>query len=242
MEKIEYQKMYELEDGFWWFKAKRFFIRTILSKITQAKKQILDIGCGTGKNLEMLSSYGSVAGLDISSTALKFCRRRGLKNLKLGSANKLPYKDSSFDLVTVFDVLYHQGIKNDEKVLKDILRILKPNGYIVVTDCAYQWLYGPHDKAMQGRQRYSCSELIKKVTAAGFVVKKASYIFMLTFPLFLLNRLLKKYLNFHSGSDVQDTVSFINSFLILATSFEAKLLKYFNLPYGSSIIILAKKK
>jgi len=239
MEKIEYQKMYQLEASHWWFVAKREFIKTIL----KGKKfpKILDIGCGTGKNMEMLSAYGEVWGLDNSKIALSFCRQRGLTNLKLGLANKLPFKANSFDLVTIFDVLYHQGIKNDIKALKEIHRVLRSDGQLIIADCAYQWLYGPHDKVMQARQRYSRQELIQKVKKVGFSVQKASYIFMFTFPIFLINRLINKYLHFNNQSDVKPLYQPINNLLIKLTLAESKLLRYINLPFGSSIIISAIK-
>jgi len=136
MQDIEYQKMYQLEANHWWFVSKRKFIKTVLKEKKFSK--ILDIGCGTGKNIEMLSRYGQAWGLDNSKIALSFCRQRGLTNLKLGLAEKLPFKSNNFDLVTIFDVLYHQGIKNDLEVLKEIHRVLRSDGQLIITDCSYQ--------------------------------------------------------------------------------------------------------
>lgn len=239
MEKIEYKKMYLLETSHWWFASKRKFIKTII----KGKKfpKILDIGCGTGENMEMLSAYGQVWGLDISMIALEFCRQRGLKKIQLGSANKLPFKSASFDLITLFDVLYHQGIKSDLQVLQEAHKILKTGGYILITDCAYQWLYGSHDIAMNARQRYTKQELVNKLKQAGFSIKKASYIFMLTFPLFLIIRLLKKYFSVGKQSDVKSLPLSLNQALIILNYLEAVLLQLINLPFGSSIIILAQK-
>lgn len=239
MEDIEYQKMYELEDSHWWFVSKRKFIQKMLTG--EKFPKILDIGCGSGKNLEFLSKYGTVWGIDASNLAINFCHQRQLKRIKMALAQKLPFPDKSFNLVTAFDVLYHQAIKNDQIVLKEINRVLKPGGYLLITDCAYQWLYGPHDKAMQARQRYSKKELTAKLKKTGFFVKKASYIFMSTFPVFLINRLFKKYFSFNRQSDVKPISPLINDVLIKFNDLEAKLLPYLNLPFGSSIIILGKK-
>ena len=184
----------------------------------------------------MLNQLGQASGVDISPLALSFCRQRGLTRVKLGSADNLPFQSSQFDLVTIFDVLYHQGIKSDIKVIKEAFRVLKPGGYVLVTDCAYQWLFGPHDVVMQARQRYPKSELIQKISREGFNIKRASYLFMFTFPIFALNRLLKKYFFFHSKSDVDYLSPWLNQLLLSITSLENKLLKLFNLPFGSSII------
>ncbi|MCX6816699.1 MAG: class I SAM-dependent methyltransferase, partial [Candidatus Beckwithbacteria bacterium] len=195
MESLEYTKMFQLEDRHWWFVAKRRFTAAILSTLSLKQAKILDVGCGTGRNMLMLQEFGTVSGVDLSPLAIKYCRQRGLTQLQQGSADSLPFPASSFDLVTLFDVLYHQGIKSDIKVLQEVFRVLQPKGYILITDCAHPWLFGPHDQVMQARQRYTKKELTQKLTSAGFTVIRASYLFMFTFPVFVVNRLLKKYFN-----------------------------------------------
>lgn len=234
--------MRKLEDNHWWFVSKRQYAKTVLNLIKLSKKsKILDIGCGTGKNLEMLSNFGQAQGVDYSTSAVKFCHQRGLKKVKKASLIKLPFKADSFNLVTLFDVLYHKGVKSDSKALKEVNRVLKSSGHLLITDCAHQFLYGPHDISMHARQRYSKKELITKVTQAGFSIQKASYIYFITFPLFFINRLMSRYLTKKSGSDVGKVNSIINKLLINLLFFESKLLKFINLPVGSSIIIMAQK-
>lgn len=241
MENIEYQKMYDLEDNHWWFVAKRMFAQIFLCQIKKKPNRILDVGCGTGRNLLMLQEFGQTFGVDINPLALKFCFQRKQSRVKQSGIEKLPFKDNYFDLVTIFDVLYHRGVKNDLKALVEVYRVIKPGGYLLVNDCANQWLYGPHDRAMQARQRYSRQELISKITFANFQIRKASYTYMLTFPLFLFNRLLKKFFFINSSSDVVKLPNKINKLLININLFESKLLRWINFPFGSSIMILAKK-
>lgn len=242
MEQREYTIMYQLEDNHWWFVAKRNFIRQYLKLIpSKTHRKILDIGCGTGKNLEMLTNYGKVQSVDYSISAIKFCYQRGFKNVKKATLPCLPFNSNSFDLVTLFDVLYHQGIKNDLQAIKEIFRLLKPGGYLLVTDCAHQFLFGPHDVAMHARQRYSKKELAQKIQKAGFTIKRSSYIYFFSFPIFLINRLFKKYLFKSSTSDLKSTPALINQLLIFIHRLEAKVLGIMPLPIGSSIIILAQK-
>lgn len=241
MQSKEYQLMYQLEDQHWWFVAKRRYIQTYLSLISWPKStRILDIGCGTGRNLKLLSRYGQAQGVDYSPQAIKFCQNRGLL-IKKASADNLPFQSNSFNLVTLFDVLYHRGIKNDLKALKQAHRVLKSGGYLLLTDCAHQFLYGPHDQAQHARQRYSKKELLEKASKAGFRLKRSSYIYCVTFPVFLIKRLVSKYLAKTDKSDVEPTPKIINQLLISLLQLEAKALKYFNLPFGSSIMILAQK-
>ena len=237
----EYFKMYQLETTHWWFLAKQKFITTVFPKVNRPK--ILDIGAGTGGITRFLQQYGEVMGLEANETAINFARTRKLKIIK-GSADKLPFKNNSFDLACFFDVLYHQQI-NDVQALREAYRILKPGGYLIVTDCAFEFLRGPHDKAVKARERYTKSELVAKIEKAGFSVKKASYIFWLVFPLTVIKRLIDQYqakfTNKKVFSDVEAVPTIINNLLLVICNFEAKLLSYVNFPWGSSIIIKAKK-
>jgi len=242
MQPREYKVMYQLEDKHWWFTAKRLFIKTYLNFLPKKKNlKILDIGCGTGKNLEMLQNFGQPQGIDAFTSAISFCKKRKSLKTKKASASQLPFKNNNFNLITLLDVLYHKGVKNDLQVLKEAYRALKSSGFLLITDCAHQFLWGSHDISMHARQRYSKKELISKVNQAGFKVKKASYIYFFTFPLFIINRLLKKFIFKKSSSDIAPINPVINQALIFILNLESKLLKYFNLPIGSSIIVLAQK-
>lgn len=237
----EYKKMFKLETTHWWFLAKQKFISIVFPKINHPK--ILDIGAGTGGTTQFLQHYGLVTGLEVNQTAIDFARKRGLKIIK-GSAAKLPFNKNIFDVVCFFDVLYHQQI-NDVQALKEAYRILKPGGYLIVTDCAFEFLRGPHDKAVKARERYIRGELVAKIEKVGFVVQKASYIFWLVFPLTIIKRLIDRYrakfTNKKVFSDTEAVPKTINSILLTICNFEAKLLKYLNLPWGSSIIIRVQK-
>ena len=109
--------MRRVGESHWWFVGRRQIIRSFLVRIfrdlkARGKKDgaafnILDVGCGTGANLEMLSEFGLAEGVDVSPEALSFCQARGLEKVKLGAAEALPYDDNSFDLTTGLDVVEH---------------------------------------------------------------------------------------------------------------------------------------
>ena len=243
MEPKEYELMYQEEERYWWFVVKRFFIKTLLKKLKLKKEQkILDIGCGTGKNLEILSSFGKVWGIDISPLALNFCQKRGFKNLKRASVEKTPFKNRAFGLITLFDVLYHKGIKDDRLALKEIYRVLEKGGYLLLTDCAYNFLFGPHDIAVHARQRYTRGELNKKIKKTGFKILKSSYIFFFPFLFFVIDRLLSKFFIPKKRSTFIEIPKLANQIFILMGKLESWLLQFLNFPFGSSIIILAKKE
>jgi ubiquinone/menaquinone biosynthesis C-methylase UbiE len=237
MELQEYDLMYQLENTHWWFLAKRKFIATVFPKVKKVK--ILDIGCGTGGTTKFLKTYGEVVGLEANPLARSLAQKRGLKIIA-GTAEKLPFEKETFDVVTIFDVLYHQHIESDIKVLKEAYRVLKPQGYLVVTDCALPFLKSPHDEIMQARERYTKKELTQKIEKAGFKVEKASYVFFLVFPLTLLKRFLDRITKSHS-SNVSPVPKILNHLLLTICHLEAWLLKIGTLPGGSSLIVVAKK-
>ncbi|MDQ2856727.1 MAG: class I SAM-dependent methyltransferase, partial [Acidobacteriota bacterium] len=118
MQQHTYSIMYEVEGSHWWFAGRRriieSFVKHICSELAHGmgvppvtSPRILDIGCGTGANLEMLSQFGEAEGVDVSPDALAFCRQRGLQNVRQGEVEHLPYEDASFDLATALDVVEH---------------------------------------------------------------------------------------------------------------------------------------
>ena len=83
-----------------------------LVKIYLPKKKnpkILDAGCGTGLLMKKIGKIGRVWGVDISPEAIKFTKRRGIKNTIISSVEKLPFQDNVFDIVVSVDVLYHNN-------------------------------------------------------------------------------------------------------------------------------------
>jgi SAM-dependent methyltransferase len=241
----EYEKIYKFEETNWWFKAKRRlilgYIKTILRKRKHPK--IPDVGCGAGLNTKLLSKFGQTYGIDYSSEALKFCKSRGLKNLKKASATKLPFKDNSFDVVGCFDVLYHKAIKNDMTAIKEIYRVCKKNGYFIMTDSAMMCLWSKHDVVQHSRTRYSTRDIKEKLEKAGFKIRKLSYYFFFIFPFLYVARKLDNILskNRNPNISVYDTNKITNYILDKLMLIEYFLLRITKLPFGSSVFCVAEK-
>jgi ubiquinone/menaquinone biosynthesis C-methylase UbiE len=243
MEKEEYQQMYRLENHHWWFLAKRNFISVVFPK--KKNLDILDVGVGTGGTTKFLEKFGNVLGIESNKLALNLAKKRKLKIFE-GEAEKPPFTDNKFDVITFFDVLYHQNIKSDLKALKEAYRVLKPKGTLVITDCAFEFLRSPHDEAVWARERYRRKTLAEKVKKAGFKIEKASYIFFFLFPLIAIKRLFSclkaKFLpKSQKLSDVSEIPEIFNKILLLICILESYLLRYIDFPWGSSIIIRARK-
>lgn len=241
----EYAKMYELEGSHWWFRGKRKIARNMITRYASLAPEdwILDVGCGTGGMMELLSEYGRPLGLDICSIGLEFACERGLGSLTQGTALTLPFADETFGLITAFDVLYHERVEDDLEALREFCRICRPGGILLLTDSALPILRSQHDEAYHASRRYTASELRRKVTQAGFEVEKLTYVNTLLLPFVFLVRLWKRYV--HNGnvptSDLWAMPAWLNAVLYAIYSLEATLITRVNLPIGSSLVCVARK-
>ncbi len=241
MNKQEYIKMYDLEDNHFWFLGKRAFVDSTLTRYKSVIKKILDIGSGTGGMTNYMSRFGAVTGIEKNHLALSLSKKRNI-NVVYGVAEKLNFKNNTFDLVTIFDVLYHKNVSDESKVLKEAYRVLKPNGLILITDSAHSFLKGPHDIATHGLRRYSLTQMAEVVENANFEIVKKSYIFMTITPAVILKRLILDRIIGNNSSDVNKLPEILNKIFLILINVEAAIYKHFSLPFGTSVLILAKKR
>jgi SAM-dependent methyltransferase len=238
MELAEYEKMYRLEGTYWWWVGRRKIITGILDKLCAGSIKILDVGCGTGINLSYFSRYGSTVGLDISQDALRFCSQRGLSNVLQGDAERLPFEDNSFDLITALDLLEHL---DDKQALAEFHRVLKPNGFLILTVPAFSFMWSQHDEAVHHKRRYSKRELKSVIKANGFSIYRINYWNIFLFLPIVLMRLTKRILkNTEIKTDTIELPNIVNKFLIYVLSIESYVIRYLNPPVGVSLVCVAK--
>ena len=239
----EYQQMYDLETFYWWFIARRKLIREIVADHVSRPEEttILDVGCGTGLNQEMLAQFGRVFGTDSSEEALRFSRQRDVENLVLSDAEALQFADETFELVTALDVLEH--VDDDLKALAEIWRVMKPGALLVVTVPAYGFLWSEHDEALHHHRRYAAHELRNKLVNAGFEVERSTYfISLLFFPILfmrIVQNLRKKSLRPSTSHVILP--KWLNGALVKVLDLERWFLRFANLPFGVSIVCTARK-
>lgn len=245
MQRQTYPIMYEVEETHWWFVGKRriiasFVEQAIASRLANSRARLLDVGCGTGANLLMLNQFGNAEGMDVSEDALAFCRARGLKNVKRGAAEKLPYDDCSFDVVTALDVLEH--LDDDVGCLREMRRVLKPGGRAIIFVPAFMFLWSAKDEVVHHRRRYRLSQLQQAVCAAGFEIERATYANLIFFAPILLSRALLRAVGARIASEEESiNISTLNGVLGRILSAERHWLRYMNLPFGVSALCVARR-
>jgi SAM-dependent methyltransferase len=235
----EYQKMYQLEDHYWWFVGRRHLALGLLRKYGGSMRRVLDLGCGTGVVLRDLETWGQPIGLDMSELALNFCRRRGLPKLIQGDGQALPLQDGSVDAIIGLDIFEH--IPDDERAFAEALRVLRPGGTLVMSVPAFKSLWGPHDIALMHFRRYRLRELKEKLVKAGFQPVRNSYSVFFLFPIVVVVRFFEKRRKGEAKANLVAVPKWLNSFLIFVQEVEAMLILNLSLPWGSSVVAVARK-
>jgi len=239
-----YPILFRVEQSHWWHIGRRRilagFVEEICRRVTDRRPRILDVGCGTGANLLMLSKYGDAEGVDISEDALAFCRERGLDKVKLGAGEELPYENGTFDLVTAFDVVEHMD--DDLAGLKEMRRVLRPGGRVLLFVPAFMFLWGLQDDVSHHRRRYRMSELRRALEEAGFEIERTTYANITFFLPILLMRKLMRFTGIKAESENNINVSALNGVLGRMLGAESLILKFMNLPFGVSGLCVARVK
>src|SRR5437868_7866331 len=247
MQQHTYAIMYRVEGEHWWFVGRRRILESFVQKICQDLKRdlhitrphILDVGCGTGANLEMLSEFGDAEGVDVSQDALAFCRERGLANVHLGAAEKLPYEDETFDLVTALDVVEH--LDDDVAGLREMRRVLRPNGHLLLFVPTFMFLWGLQDEVSNHRRRYRLPELRRAVEKAGFRVERTTYANITFFMPVLLIRKFMRLTGLRTATENSINISALNGLFGRVFGAESTLLRHMNLPFGVSGLCVARR-
>lgn len=242
----EYQAMFDLEEHLWWYAGMREITMAVLENSLRGRHdlRLLDVGCGTGYSLRWLAGRLNAAlafGVDASPSAAKFWKLRGLETACIGSACALPLGSNSFDVATCFDVIYQFSREDAESAVSEVRRVLKPGGYFLIREPAYDWMRGGHDVAVSTRHRFTLAELRQLLSGSGFSLKKATYANTLLLWAAIPHRLFSR-ITGGGESDVQPVPEWRNKILAKALRIEARMLRNLAFPFGLSAILLAEKQ
>lgn len=240
MEAEAYANLYKIEEELWWYRGRRKICFDLLARFLPPaeSRRILDVGCGTGYNLTPLRRFGQAQGVEMAEEALRFCHARGEYQVTHHEAENLPFADQEFDLLTAFDVIEH--IPDDQRALSEFCRLLVPGGWLLIYTPALPWMYNEHDRRVHHQRRYRKGELRQKLTSAGFQIEHLSYSNLLVLPLVLAARLFYK-IRPTDHAEMELPPPLINQILTQICKLESRLVVGPGLPYGMSLVALARR-
>lgn len=137
-----------IEEYFKWRLDRNQIVIDKLDKVKKIKNQkILEVGCGYGPLLKLLSDMGAiVVGTEVDGKSLTIAKKllRNTKRIKLVRVKNslLPFENNSFDSVILFDVIEH--VKNPLEMINECKRVLKKGGILYVEFTPYYSIVGHH--------------------------------------------------------------------------------------------------
>ncbi|OYV45265.1 MAG: methyltransferase [Acidocella sp. 20-57-95] len=243
MQPEAYTLMAETEGQHWWFRGRRAIVDATIRQLALPQHaRILELGCGTGGNLAMLSHYGEVTAIEMDETARNLAQAKagpGCRILAGALPDQLPLTNEVFDLICLFDVLEH--VNEDFASLQAIEKFLAPGGALVLTVPAYEKLWSAHDVMLHHRRRYEKADLQRKLQNTGLVISKLSFANMFLFPVALAARLADQLLRRTSPTGDKIPPLWLNETMARIFASERHLLRIMNLPFGLSLLAVVRK-
>jgi SAM-dependent methyltransferase len=235
------------ERSHFWFRGFRWFLRPVLARAATASgARILDCGCGTGSNLAMLEPLGQVYGFDLTWRGLQVAHARGRRRIAQASIDRIPFPTGTFDVVTSFDVFQTLPEQVEHDAIREMARVLKPGGAAVLNFAALEILRGSHSVLAEEVRRYDRPRVRRLLAGAGLEVERLTFSYATLFPLMLAVRLghrMRRPGGEAESGEWEITVppAPLNAALTAVVGAEAVALRLVNMPFGSSLMCLARK-
>jgi SAM-dependent methyltransferase len=236
MERAVFDRMAEQDQAHWWYLARRRILADLIERHAALPRdaRILEIGCGTGHNFEMLGRFGKVDGIEIDGAARALASQRLGRAVGAAPLPELPgIEDGSYHLIALLDVLEH--VDEDEASLASIARKLAPGGRILITVPANRWMWSAHDVAHHHKRRYAKRELAMLFDKAGLKTELLSHFNTLLFPLAAAVRLAGKVAGKSSSDDAMPPAP-LNKVFDAIFGMERHLVGRVPMPFGVSLV------
>lgn len=228
-----------------WFRGFRKFVAPVLAAVAAGRTglRLVDCGCGTGHNLNLLRPHGAAVGFDLSPGGLSHAHAAGFSVMR-GDVTRIPLASDVFDIATSFDVL--QCVEGDRDAIREMARIVKPGGVVVMTLAALDSLRGDHAEVWQEVRRYTPDSARRLIESAGLRAERVSFLFASLFPLMATVRLIQRVTRrfgrpLRADTDITVPVGPVNLLLTALVSAEAALTRHMAMPIGSSLLVVARK-
>lgn len=228
---------HQVEDDHWWYRGRRRVIRAALEALELPPGiEILDAGCGSGRNMVELADFGEVTGIELAEASVEAARARGVGEVVQGSVDDMPFDDDTFDLAVSLDVIEH--LEDEYTSFRELRRVIKPGGPLLVTVPAYRWLWSDHDVVNHHFRRYTRPMLECAAEQAGWQTDSISYFNGLLLPAAVAGRIaLRLRHSKHPVSDLERTPGALNPVLEWPLRIEARMIGAGRrLPAGLSLL------
>ena len=239
MDRATYDRMAEVDRDHWWFVARRRIIGRLIEayRPKPGALRILEVGAGTGSNLELLQRYGAVDAIEPDDGARAFAEARSGLTLKGGYLPDVAIDDGAYDLIVLLDVLEH--IPRDVEALACLRAKLAPGGRILVTVPGAPWMWSAHDVAHHHQRRYTTAQLKRVFAEAGLTPRFWTHFNSLLFPLVAAVRLAGKLLGRESADDAMPSAP-VNAALRTIFAAERHWVTMVSIPFGVSMAMVAE--
>jgi SAM-dependent methyltransferase len=190
---LEYElQTHRAEDRHWWYQGRRRVLERAIERLGLPEHaRILDAGCGSGRNMVELARLGAVTGVELSGTSVELARERGVGEVLEGSVMDMPFDDATFDLTVSLDVIEH--LEDDVGALRELRRVTRLGGALLVTVPAYQWLWSGHDEINHHHRRYNRRTLLAAAESGGWHLKSSTHFNSLLLPVAIMLRALERF-------------------------------------------------
>jgi len=230
-----------------WFRGFRYFVAPLIRQATAAVREprILDCGCGTGNNLDLLGRFGRAYGFDLTAVGLQIGREAGRRRLVRASAAEVPFPSNAFDLATSFDVLYSLETELERAAVAEMHRVVRPGGHVIVNVAALESLRGDHSVLSREVRRYDRASLSGLLIGHGFEIVRITYTNAVLFPPMFVARALQRWRGLRpeesADQEMRVPAAPVNLLMTGALRVESWWLRVVDNPFGSSLLCLARK-
>lgn len=229
--------------GYWWFTVRGRLLETVFKPVLPVGARVLDVGSADAPSNTWMEPLCSRTAMDLDPRGLDL-----ESGDVVGSILDIPFPGAHFDAVSAFDVIEH--VADERRALDEVFRVLRPGGVFMISVPAYEWAWSSHDDLQDHQRRYTRRRMLRSLKRSGFSVERSTHAFAGVFPVFAIERLARRWFEREvDGRQLDDQglvrlpqpSNQVDKILRLLSQVDQRLLLKYDLPFGSSIFVVACK-